>query len=757
MTSVTGLLGRDDELARLRDLIAGQRSRFVTVTGPPGVGKTRLARTVAPTCLAPGVAITTVELGAVSDPGRVLAEIALALGIDPRGVEQQPELLAKLIGSGPMLLFLDDCDRVVDAGPDLAALLRATLGLVILATSRERFRLVQERELALPPLSSPERADDTNLDRLRASPAVQLFVARARAATPDFGLTPENAPAVSEICRRLDGLPLAIELAAARTRLFTPTEIGARLHQRMTLLVAGPRDSSPRHRSLRTALDWSVDLLTEDERAVFRRLSLFTTSANLAAIEAVCGEPGWDLPEILDSLLHKSLILRLETADASSRYGMLESLRELGFEKLATAGELEHILTRLSGYLAELSITGEQSVGTADEPEWLAWLSQVAPDLRRAFDHSRQTGADDAATSLAVSLAWFSHVRGHVREGSELLHDFMAAAGRDGDDRTSTAAALAGGVLAYGCGEAELSQRLLTRAIAVSEDREDSRRTAVGLSFLGHVHRSLEEPAAAEHAYERAMAIYERDGNRWGAAWSRHDLGVLARDQGDLDAADRLLAESLHWFRDVDHTWAGAWAAWGLGAVRLDSGERDGLSLVLEALRTHQEVGDLRGVAESIGSVAEAATLAGDPVTAARLLGAAYALRCALAGPGKAQTDVFGRGPTAPLRHALGDDLAEHEWETGRKLPLAAAVSLAESVHARPPTAADAAGLTPREREVAAYVATGRTNRAIARSLGIAEKTVEVHLSHVMTKIEAQSRAAVAAWTVAHGLPRPKG
>jgi len=764
------LIGRDAELIPVLATLSEPDARLVTLTGPPGVGKTRLALAVAAEA-APRFAdgVVFVDLAPVQDPGLVLGQVARALGLPDAPGGRVAARVVDALADKEVLLVVDNCEQVLAAGLDLTEPLRACPGLRLLVTSRERLHLAAEREFPVAPLALPEPADIADLDRLVAVPAVAMLVVRVRCVQPGFAVTAANAQAVAEICRRLDGLPLALELAAARAKLFTPAELADRLRDRMAVLTTNTRDAPTRHRTLRAALEWSYDLLAEHERTLFRRLSVFVGAWTLDAAEQVCGDRDTDVLDVVGSLLDKSLVRR-PTQGGVAEFVLLESLRQYGAELLAADGDAGATLDRHAAHFTEAAVAMEAAIGLAAESEW--WSGGSASDeanFHSAWEHSLAAGDVGRALHLAATLGWHSFFRGHLGTGRARLDRTFAAAGDAPPTDALAAAAVAAGVLAWTVGDVGAAHGHLQRGFAISRTGNDRRRTAVAGSFLGHIARTEGRfrDAATHHAH--AAELYRQIPSVSGYAWTRYDLGLLALRSGDRAAAVRELGDGLTLFRKLDYGWAIGRCAWALATARRRDGALDEAgALLVEALDRHQEVGDARGLAQCLEAAGGVLAARGHGAAAARLLGAAAACRQRLAAPLPVEDRADHDAALDAVRRDIGQDAADRALAEGRALRSDDAAALARAaLHeadpapAPPPRrpASRPGGLTRREAQVADLVAAGRTNRQIARALTISEKTVEVHVHNVIAKLGAQSRTEVATWVVAeqnaplHGSP----
>ena len=512
--SATPLIGRDAELAALGAAITRADERLITLTGPPGVGKTRLAIAAAAAVgsrFRDGVVF--VDLTPVRDPDLVLPEVARALGLRDAPGRPLPDRILTAVAERDLLIVVDNMEHVLDAGPALAALLAECPLLRLLATSRERLHLRGEREYPVAPLELPTPGDVDDLERLVETPSMSMLLHRVRGFQPDFTVTSANAAALAEICIRLDGLPLALELATARLKLFTAGELTFRLRHRMQLLTSGARDGPDRHRTLRAALTWSHDLLVPDERVLFRRLSVFVGGWTLEAAEQVCGVA--DVVETTASLVDKSLVRRHTPAGAIAEFGLLESIREFAAERLDDQGETEAIRAQHTRYYTAHAVRLEGLIGTGEET-LSVWKIGTASNLHAAFQHASDNGRSDQALPLAAVLGWCRYTRGHIGQGQATLDRALtlADAGPDRPPGPALAGALQiAAVLTVARGELDRAEELLDRALRIVERFDDLRRRAFDSAFRGQVARARGDHAGAVAHHDRARALYARLGS----------------------------------------------------------------------------------------------------------------------------------------------------------------------------------------------------------------------------------------------------
>jgi predicted ATPase/DNA-binding CsgD family transcriptional regulator len=759
---LTSFVGREKELAEVKKLLADHR--LLTLTGPGGGGKTRLALAVANDLVESFEdGVWWVELASLSDPDLVPQAVASTLGVREAQDRALTEALSDHLGSKEMVLVLDNCEHLVEGCAALTdALLRACPELRILATSREALGVAGERAWVVPSLSLPDPDRPPAFDALTRYEAVRLFVERARSAASSFRLTERNAPAVAKLCHRLDGVPLAIELAAARARALSVDQIVERLEDPLGLLTVGGRTATPRHRTLRATLQWSHDLLSGPERKLFRRLSAFLGGWTLESAEAVCSGDRIEEREVLDllsGLVDKSLVVAEIGSEGAVRYGMLEPVRQYGYERLEESGESEAVSRRHAEHYLALAEEAEPELKEARQGEWLERLEREHGNLRTALAWSTEGGDAELGLRLAGALERLWWARGYLSEGRRWLERGLA--GSDASPTSARAKALSeAGWMALWQDDLERAVELLEEGLGSFKDLGDEPSIATSLTHLGHAVLHQHDKERLKGLCEEAEALREGFADRWAIAELLVFLGMAALYEGDHERAVALLEESMTSFRDLGDTQRIALCVTYLWMAALEGGDHERAAALLdEDLRRLQrlEVQPQIQIYDDLMGSAVVAALGKRPARAARLRGAAEALREAIS----LSLFLWDHTPTnyedqlAAARSQLDEAAWEAAWSEGRAMTPEQAVEYALSKDDLPPsrsTTSYPAGLSAREAEVLKLVARGLTNAQIAAELFISPRTVDRHLNSIYRKVGISSRAAATRFAAEHNV-----
>jgi predicted ATPase/class 3 adenylate cyclase len=727
-TQLTSFIGREHEIVEVKRLLS--QARLVTLTGPGGAGKTRLALQVAAEVLdgfKDGVWL--VELAPLSDPDLVPQTIASVVKVREQPGRTMLATLCEYLQPKHLLLVLDNCEHVLAACARVAdALLRACPDLRILATSREALGIAGETSWRVPSLSLPDPQNLPTLERLSAYEAVRLFIDRATAVLPGFAVTNENAPWIAQLCQRLDGIPLAVELAAVRVRGLSVEQIATKLDDRFRLLTGGSRAGLPHHQTLRAALDWSYDLLSEPERIALRRLAAFAGGFTLEAAEAVSGDDGVDASEVLDLLLRlvdKSLVVA-EEQDGEARYRLLETVQQYGREKLRESGEAAAVQRRHRDWYLGLAEQAEPKLFGAEQAAWLDRLEVEQGNLRAALTWSIESGSTEAALGLVGALWRFWAVRGYFKEGSGWLEAVLDVVERSSDATPALRAKAlnAAGYLALSRGDFPTARSLLEKSLPILRQLGDKANIAASLSNLGTaaIHQGdivvaralLEEGLAirrelgdrvdiagslndlasaaiqqgdyamARSLLEEGLAIRRQLGDQAGIAASLNNVSMVAIQQGDYAAARSFLEESIRLSQAVGDKWLNAVALDTLGDLTRTQGDHAAARpFYEESLAIHRQLDDPRGIAYCLEGLAAVASAQGRHKRAAQLFAAAEALRETSGAPLRISERGDHDRDVAAVRGQLGEEQFVSAWAEGRAMAPEQAIEYALALESR--------------------------------------------------------------------------
>lgn len=768
--ALTPLIGRSRELDHVGRVLCTRATRLLVLTGPGGVGKTRLAVAVAESVahdFADGVLF--VNLGPATSSDHVLPAIADTLGVRGEGGDSLYQAVLDVLRDRDLLLVLDNFEQVVDAAPLLTELLRATGSLLIMVTSRSVLSVYGESVYPVAPFMVPDETE-TSLEQIQRSDAVQLFVNRVQAVRPSFTLNERNARSVVTVCQRLDGIPFAIELAAARTSLFSVSDLAARLEQRLPILESGLRNVPDRYRTMRSAIGWSYDLLTSFEQKVFRHMAIFAGPWNMEAAGALVfgtWTPGDEYEVVLlnaiGSLVDKSLVQRIESSDHDRNFHLLQVLREFALDELDANGERELVEQRHTAYILDFVKRAFPYLTGRDQISWLDQLNLLDADIATVFERLMMVDPPESALEL-ITFSWrYGYARGNILEFRTRLERALE---RSTEPSPLRAKALnAAGVLSNMLADFDATRRYHESALEIARQFNEKHHMAMALFGLGDVATLRGDEDEAESHYLEAERLYTELDQARGIATAQTNLGNLYWKQGKFQEALKINEAARRLYEAVGDQRGLAWSYTNVGRLSAELREYGHAAANLsQAMALYDLIGDRAGIAETLEGYALINVGIRDYARAARLVGAADRIRTAIDHP----VPLNDRGSydlmVDALRRALNGSFNDMTTD-GERMDLDKAISLAVSTTVTGDPSPristgdeenrailEEMGVTGRELQVLQKLGGGETDKEIAESLYISVRTVQTHVQNLLNKFEVTSRSAAVAKAFRIGL-----
>ena len=762
----TSLIGREHDLATLQLAMldgAVGKARLITLVGAPGTGKTRLAIAAAERLIESYEhGVYFVDLTTVGDSDAVPGALAHSLGATYRGHRpvSLDETLKRALRDRHVLLVLDNFEAVLGAGALIEELLAACPHLSIMVTSRASLRTTSEQQYEVAPLATPHLDHLPSVEDLSKVEAVELFVARVQPLRPGWQLSEANARAVAEICVRLDGLPLAIELAASWMNVLSPQVMLKELPRSMSRLDRGGA-SQGRHQTLDATIGWSYDLLSEQEQRLFRRLSVFENGWTVDTYVAICADDFADRAttlSVLGSLVDKHLVTRHEEADGTVRFGFLETIHEYASRRLHESGELSAIKRRHAAVLADLAERAERELDSPAQSAWIDVLEQERSNLRSALEWAKtadEPGAAELGLRIAATLWLFWDVRGHVQEGREPLRELLQLPDAQQRTMARAQALLAQAWLGYVRGDVDEVERVAEEALSIARDLGSTQAAARALSILGTTLSSYAEQFDRTDAVLRESLDLARPlGDTWSMGFGLYSRGTLAMRRGQLPEAIAYFEACRDVSSRTGNTFGVGCSIFRLGVIAGATGDRNkAIQMLRQAVELHWALRNRRVLALCLQQLACAGTGVLEPDDQARLFAASTGLFEQL--PDYVLPDYLlaaQRQGIEATREALGEVRFSDAWTDGRSMSLEHVVRLAMGTGAGPADGSQAAGLTSREVQISRLVADGLTNREIGVRLGLSHHTVDNHLRRIFGKIGVSSRTGLATWSLRSGV-----